>query len=83
MQVILQIHSKKMAVNRDEVNFDELARSTEDFNGAQLKAVCVEVCLLASCVSGLSQSLKLGSRDVPSHALHRVCPSHSCLCLCC
>lgn len=25
-----------------EVNFEELARSTEDFNGAQLKAVCVE-----------------------------------------
>ncbi len=24
------------------MNFDELARSTEDFNGAMLKAVCVE-----------------------------------------
>jgi 26S proteasome regulatory subunit T5 len=24
------------------VNFEEIARSTEDFNGAQLKAVCVE-----------------------------------------
>lgn len=25
-----------------EVNFVELARSTDDFNGAMLKAVCVE-----------------------------------------
>merc|ERR1711879_913959 len=31
----------RMNVNPD-VNFQELARSTEDFNGAQLKAVCVE-----------------------------------------
>lgn len=46
-KVILQIHSKNMSVNRDEVNFDELARSTEDFNGAQLKAVCVEAGMLA------------------------------------
>ena len=44
---ILRIHSNKMAVNWDEVNFDELARSTEDFNGAQLKAVCVEAGMLA------------------------------------
>lgn len=29
-------------MNHKEVNFTELARSTEDFNGAQLKAVCVE-----------------------------------------
>jgi ATP-dependent 26S proteasome regulatory subunit len=27
-----------------DVNYEELARCTEDFNGAQLKAVCVEVC---------------------------------------
>lgn len=32
---------------RSETNFDELARSTEDFNGAQLKAVCVEAGMLA------------------------------------
>lgn len=43
---ILQIHSRKMTVNKD-VNFEELARSTEDFNGAQLKAVCVEAGMLA------------------------------------
>ena len=38
----MQIHSRKMNVNKDDVNFEELARSTVDFNGAQLKAVCVE-----------------------------------------
>lgn len=41
-----QIHSRKMNVNPD-VNFEELARSTDDFNGAQLKAVCVEAGMLA------------------------------------
>eukprot|EP00753_Platysulcus_tardus_P018597 PLAT6951.1.p2 GENE.PLAT6951.1~~PLAT6951.1.p2 ORF type:complete len:426 (+),score=232.71 PLAT6951.1:72-1349(+) len=44
---ILQIHSRKMNVDLDDVNFEELARSTEDFNGAQLKAVCVEAGMLA------------------------------------
>jgi len=39
---IMMIHSRKMNFNKDDVNFVELARSTEDFNGAQLKAVCVE-----------------------------------------
>jgi len=39
---IMQIHSRKMNINKDDVNFTELARGTEDFNGAQLKAVCVE-----------------------------------------
>ena len=29
------------------MNWDELARSTEDFNGAQMKAVCVEAGMLA------------------------------------
>ncbi|KAH7416148.1 hypothetical protein KP509_14G077800 [Ceratopteris richardii] len=43
---ILQIHSRKMNVRQD-VNFEELARSTDDFNGAQLKAVCVEAGMLA------------------------------------
>ena len=36
-----------------DVNFQELARCTEDFNGAQLKAVCVEavrLCLQYLCV---------------------------------
>merc|ERR1719313_1339406 len=39
---VMQIHSRKMNVNKDDVNFEELARSTQEFNGAQLKAVCVE-----------------------------------------
>uniref|UniRef100_A0AAV1V8N9 AAA+ ATPase domain-containing protein n=1 Tax=Peronospora matthiolae TaxID=2874970 RepID=A0AAV1V8N9_9STRA len=44
---ILQIHSRKMNVDTEDTNFDELARSTDDFNGAQLKAVCVEAGMLA------------------------------------
>merc|ERR1711939_1243116 len=43
---ILQIHSRKMNVS-DSVNYEELARCTDDFNGAQLKAVCVEAGMLA------------------------------------
>jgi len=43
---ILQIHSRKMNVSPD-VNFEELARITNDFNGAQLKAVCVEAGMIA------------------------------------
>lgn len=43
---ILKIHSRKMNVGKDVV-FEELARSCDDFNGAQLKAVCVEAGMLA------------------------------------
>jgi len=43
---IMQIHSRKMNVS-DQVNFEELGRCTDDFNGAQLKAVCVEAGMLA------------------------------------
>jgi 26S proteasome regulatory subunit T5 len=43
---ILRIHSRKMNVHPN-VNFEELARCTEDFNGAQLKAVCVEAGMIA------------------------------------
>jgi len=39
---ILKIHSRKMNVSKKDVNFNELARSTDEFNGAQMKAVCVE-----------------------------------------
>ena len=38
----MKIHSKKMNVNYEDVNFEELARSSVDFNGAQVKAICVE-----------------------------------------
>ena len=45
---ILQIHSRKMNVAPD-VNFEELARSSDDFNAAQLKAVsCLPITTLAS-----------------------------------
>lgn len=43
---ILEIHSRKMSIGPD-VNFEELARSTDEFNGAQLKAVCVEAGMIA------------------------------------
>jgi len=43
---ILQIHSRKMHVGA-KVNFEELARCTDDFNGAMLKAVCVEAGMIA------------------------------------
>lgn len=43
---ILRIHSRKMNISSD-TNFEELARSTDDFNAAQLKAVCVEAGMLA------------------------------------
>ncbi|KAG8822028.1 26S proteasome regulatory subunit 6A [Serendipita sp. 399] len=43
---ILRIHSRKMTVGPG-VNFEELARSTDEFNGAQLKAVCVEAGMIA------------------------------------
>ena len=43
---ILRIHSRKMNV-LSAVVFEELARSCEEFNGAQLKAVCVEAGMLA------------------------------------
>lgn len=43
---IMKIHSKKMKVS-GEVVYEELARSCDDFNGAQLKAVCVEAGMLA------------------------------------
>ncbi|KAJ3972954.1 26S proteasome subunit P45 [Lentinula raphanica] len=43
---ILEIHSRKMTLSED-VNFEELARSTDEFNAAQLKATCVEAGMMA------------------------------------
>jgi len=43
---ILQIHSRKMTVGAG-VNFEELARCCDEFNGAQCKAICVEAGMLA------------------------------------
>jgi len=43
---ILKIHARKMNMSSG-VNYEELSRSTEDFNAAMLKAVCVEGGMLA------------------------------------
>lgn len=43
---IMQIHSRKMNVSSD-VNFQELAKCTDDFNAAQCKAICVEAGMIA------------------------------------
>ncbi|KAK4035130.1 26S proteasome regulatory subunit 6A [Parachaetomium inaequale] len=43
---ILKIHSRKMKVD-EAINWDELARSTDEFGGAMLKAVCVEAGMIA------------------------------------
>ena len=38
---IMMIHSRKMNCNNEYVNFKELSRSCEDFNGAMLKVINV------------------------------------------
>lgn len=43
---IMQIHSRRMNCDAD-INFEELARCTDDMNGAQCKAVCVEAGMIA------------------------------------
>ncbi|KAL3898240.1 MAG: hypothetical protein SGCHY_002880 [Lobulomycetales sp.] len=43
---IMQIHSRKMTVSPD-VNFEELSRCCDEFNGAQCKAICVEAGMIA------------------------------------
>lgn len=43
---ILQIHARKMTVD-GAINWQELARSTDEFNGAHLKAVVVEAGMIA------------------------------------
>jgi 26S proteasome regulatory subunit T5 len=44
---ILEIHSRKMHYSEKTINFKEFARMTDDFNGAMLKAVCVEAGMIA------------------------------------
>ena len=44
---ILEIHSRNMHYNNKTINFKEFARMTDDFNGAMLKAVCVEAGMIA------------------------------------
>ena len=36
-----------MRYDHEDVNFEELARCTEDFNGAQMKAIAVEAGMIA------------------------------------
>lgn len=43
---IIKIHSRKMNLNKD-VNFEEISRCCEDFNGAQCRAICVEAGMIA------------------------------------
>ena len=70
---ILRIHSRKMNVSQD-VNFEELARSTDDFNGAQLKAVCVEA-VRGKVMPRLSQAGHTQSNFVAGNC----CQQQSCL----
>lgn len=44
---IMQIHSRKMNIDKEDVNFEELARCTMEFNGAMCKAVCTEAGMFA------------------------------------
>jgi len=44
---ILKIHSRNMKVDLGDVNFEEIARCTEDMNAAQLKAVATEAGMIA------------------------------------
>ena len=55
---IMQIHSRKMNVSPD-VNFDELSRCTDDYNGAMLKAVCVEAVRAVTEIDHFSWSSKI------------------------
>jgi 26S proteasome regulatory subunit T5 len=47
--MIVVVHKQPTCcrLRRPDVNFEELARGTDDFNAAQLKAVCVEAGMLA------------------------------------
>ncbi len=44
---IMKIHSRKMRYDENDKNLEQLARSTEDFNGAQMKAMAVEAGMIA------------------------------------
>lgn len=74
---ILRIHSRKMTVD-EGVNWMELARSTDEFGGAQLKAVCVEAGMIA-LRSGQSKIVHEHYVDAISEvqAKKKVCYSYS------
>lgn len=50
---IMQIHSRKMNVDKDDSNFEELARCCDDFNGAQCKAICVEARMTSAFIDDI------------------------------
>ena len=43
---ILQIHTRKLRISED-LKLYEIAKITENFNGAQLKAICIEAGMIA------------------------------------
>jgi len=43
---IMQIHARKMNCHED-INYEEISKCCDDFNGAQCKAVCVEAGMIA------------------------------------
>lgn len=54
-------------INSKDVNFEELARCTDDFNGAQLKAVCVEAVSIASSFLIIFLLQKSSTLNEPLH----------------
>jgi 26S proteasome regulatory subunit T5 len=46
-ELVLKIHARKLNCDNNLVNWRELARLTDEFNGAQLKAVTVEAGMIA------------------------------------
>mmetsp|Transcript_568 Transcript_568/g.1648 ORF Transcript_568/g.1648 Transcript_568/m.1648 type:complete len:167 (-) Transcript_568:170-670(-) len=72
---IMQIHSRKMNVDKDDTNFEELARCCDDFNGAQCKAICVEVCNsgrinLTRCILGWHVGIEAWSQHNQARRLY-------------
>ena len=57
------------------MNFEELARCTEDFNGAQMKAVAVEAGMIGEPLDG-PPILIDRAHEHTSHSLTHSSPSH-------
>ena len=78
---ILRIHSNKMNVNTESVNYEELARCTDDFNGAMLKAVCVGQASHKLC--GIAYPQRDWTVAMHFHTVShlRLTPARVCLCI--
>lgn len=72
---ILQIHSRKMNVS-DDVNYEELARCTDDFNGAQLK-VCSFSIFFLCCLPRAASRLLLQMSWLCWTVLELISPRHA------